>query len=177
MRVKSRAEVISNVITLTNILSPDDLNSLRSSCQIDKTCQFASSSVAASNAFTRGFIGRPNTKPAEQVRSNGNRFITSGKNEDDNELDSGVLRTYYTTYTYFTTLQLEGTTSISTRTEVYSNIKSSGVPVSGLPKNSLIRPSSSRKVPEIKATTAPAIEKLAQNKNRLQYSSISRDSA
>ena len=174
-RVKSRAEVISNVITLTNILSPDDLHSLRSSCQVDKTCQFASSSVAASNAFTKGFIGRPNTKPVEQVRSNGNRFITSGENEKENELDSGVLRTYYTTYTYFTTLQLQGTTSISTRTEVYSNIKSSGVPVSGLPKNSLIRPSSSRKVPEIKATTAPAIEKLAQN--RLQYSSISRDSA
>ena len=176
-RVKSRAEVISNVITLTNILSPDDLHSLRSSCQVDKTCQFASSSLAASNAFTasKGF-GRPNTKPAEQVRSNGNRFITSGKNDKENELDSGVLRTYYTTYTYFTTLQLQGTTSISTRTEVYSNIKSSGVPVSGLPKNSLIRPSSSRKVPEIKATTAPAIEKLAQNKNRLQYSSISRDS-
>ena len=169
-RVKSRAEVISNVITLTNILSPRDLSSLRSSCQIDKTCQFASSSLAAANAFSKGFIGRPNTKPSEQVRSNGNRFISSGK---ENELDNGVLRTYYTTYTYFTTLQLEGSTSISTRTEVYSNIKSSGVPVSQLPKNSFIRPtSSSRKLPEIESTIAPKIE--SQNKNRLQYSSISR---
>jgi len=173
-RVKSRAEVISNVITLTNILSPNDLSSLRSSCQIDKTCQFASSSVAAEEAFTKGFIGRPDTKPSEQVRSNGNRFISSGK-ENENELENGVLRTYYTTYTYFTTLQVGGTTSISSRTEVYSDIKSSGVPVSQLPKNSIIRPSASRNVPEIKPTEAPQIERIAPNKNRLKYSSISRD--
>ena len=168
-RVKSRAEVISNVITLTNILSPDDLASLRSSCQVDQTCQFASSSLSATNAFTKGFIGRPNTKSAdEQIRSNGNRFIS---NEQGNELDSGVLRTYYTTYTYFTTLQIGGTTSISTRTEVYSDIKSSGVPVSQLPKNSNIRPSSTQRIEEIKATEAPQID----GENRLQYSSISRD--
>ena len=42
---------------------------------------------------------------AEEGRANGGRFISSGK-EGENELDNGILRTYYTTYTYFTTLKV-----------------------------------------------------------------------
>ena len=162
-RVKSRAEVISNIITLTNILSPSDLASLKSSCEVDRTCQFASSSLPASAAFTDGFIGRPNTKAVvEEPRSSGQ--------EDSDEEESGlnaILKTFYTTYTYFTTLSFDGTSSISTRTEVYSDVKSSGVPVSVLDSKLFsIRPTSTRKL---------AIEPTSSVAGNLKYSSISRD--
>ena len=171
------------MITLTNILSPSDLASLRSSCQVDQTCQFASSSVSATEAtpdFTDGFIGRPNTRLVEQPLQE--RPRSSGGQESKDRDGSGgvrnalngILKTFYTTYTYFTTLSLDGTSSISTRTEVYSNIKSKGVPVSTLDSNSFaIRPSATKKL-EI-APSSSLVSSSEAPSGRLQYSSISRD--
>jgi len=168
-RIKSREEVISNVVTLTNILDPSDLASLRSSCEVDSTCHFVSSTLPA--VFTTGFIGRPNTKEAfpEVPRSSQDKpeedVIVTGENDDS---DSSVLKTFYTTYTYFTTLFVDGTSSISTRTEVYSDVKSSGVPVSFLEQESLVA---------IQSTDAlqvlPSISSTA-SAGRLEYSSILR---
>ena len=167
-RIKSREEVISNVVTLTNILDPADLASLRSSCEVDSTCHFVSSTLPA--VFTTGFIGRPNTKEAfpEEPRSGGAKVeedvIDVAANDDS---DSSVFKTFYTTYTYFTTLFVDGTSSISTRTEVYSDVKSSGVPVSFLEQQSVA----------IQSTEAlqvlPSISS-SPSAGRLQYSSILR---
>lgn len=162
-RIKSREEVSSNVVTLTNILDPTDLASLKSSCEVDSTCHFVSS--VAPTAFSSGFIGRPNTKEAfpEVPRS-------SGLNEGDaadvvSNGDSGsVLQTFYTTYTYFTTLLVDGTQSIVTKTEVFSDIKSSGVPVSYLSQDSQ----------KIQATEAPRAALSSSTSPRLDYSSIQR---
>ena len=160
-RIKSREEVISNVVTLTNILDPTDLASLRSSCEVDSTCHFVSSTLPA--AFTTGFIGRPNTKDVfpEVPRSSGDKVeddvIVVGQDDENS-----VFRTFYTTYTYFTTLFVDGTSSISTRTEVYSDVKSSGVPVSFLAQESTSI--------VLQTTQAPVSSKL----NRLEYSSILR---
>ncbi len=160
-RVKSREEVISNVVTLTNILGPSDLAKLKSSCEVDSTCQFVSSTAAPSD-FTNGFIGRPNTKTSaafinEDPKSN---------NINDGD-DGGVFKTFFTTYTYFTTLFLDGTSSISTRTEVYSNVQSSGVIIGQTQAPEQIQ-SSSR---------APVISsEPARNSRRLEYSSIARGS-
>jgi len=181
-RVKSREEVISNVVTLTNILSPSDLASLRSSCQVDKTCIFASSGTPAPSPsaapLSSGFVGRPNTKAPvieERPRSGG----VPGQVGDDEEVRleddvNAILRTFYTTYTYFTTLFVDGTSSISTRTEVYSNVKSSGVPVSILsPESVSILPSSSSPPPAITSTSA--VVSGSPSPRRLEYSSIARD--
>ena len=168
-RVKSREEVVSNIVTLTNILHPSDLASLKSSCEVDQTCVFASSSEPP--AFTTGFIGRPNTKPIQERPRSG----VLPKKDDLEEVRlpedvNAILRTFYTTYTYFTTLFVDGTSSISTRTEIYSNVKSSGVPVSILsPESVSILPSSSEPPPQITLTSRPA------NPRRLEYSSIARD--
>ena len=168
-RIKSREEVISNVVTLTNILGPSELAALRSSCEVDSTCHFVSSTLPA--PFSSGFIGRPSTKDVfpEVPRSGGDKveedvITTDAENEDS---ENSVLRTFYTTYTYFTTLFVDGTSSISTRTEVYSDVKSSGVPVSFLVQesSSLILQSSEAVLPAI--AVSPSI-------NRLEYSSILR---
>jgi hypothetical protein len=158
-RVKSREEVISNVITLTNILGPSDLAELKSSCEVDSTCKFISS-TAPVNAFTNGFIGRPNTKEVidEQPRSG---------DAEDVEVD-GIFKTFFTTYTYFTTLFVDGSSSISTRTEVYSNIQSSGVPVSAS-EPPVIASSAIVSLPQ-----AAAIRSSSAAPRRLEYSSIAR---
>ncbi|XP_059094524.1 uncharacterized protein LOC131889443 [Tigriopus californicus] len=170
-RVKSREEIISNIVTLTNILDPTDLASLRSSCEVDSTCQFASSSEVP--AYTSGFIGRPNSREAftEQSQAEGAIRETPDTDEELDEDINGILRTFYTTYTYFTTLFVDGTSSISTRTEIYSNIKSSGVPISILSPESVSILATSSKAIEIESTSSPA------NPRRLEYSSIHRDVA
>ena len=151
-RVKSREEVISNVVTLTNILGPSDLAKLKSSCEVDRTCQFISSTAAPSD-FTDGFIGRPNTKEVinEEPRSN-----------DQNVEDNGVFKTFFTTYTYFTTLFVDGSNSISTRTEVYSNVQSSGVPVAAT------------QAPQATPQDSPIQADPLRGSRRLEYSSIAR---
>ena len=163
-RVKSREDVISNVVTLTNILGPSDLAKLKSSCQVDKTCQFISSTAAPSD-FTDGFIGRPNFKSSQA-------FINEEPKQDKNKnnvVDNGVFKTFYTTYTYFTTLFIDGgESSISTRTEIYSNVQSNGVQVDATeaPRNIL---------PQISSSVPPALPISAEPPaRRLEYSSIAR---
>ncbi len=168
-RVKSREEVISNVVTLTNILQPSDLASLRSSCEVDSTCIFASTASNRPPAFTSGFIGRPNSResvsPAERPRSRARKPVE--EEQSLVEVD-GIFKTFYTTYTYFTTYEVDGEATVSSRTEVYSNVKSDGVPVSVSDVGQLtILPTPSSLV---------AIEKTADpSPRRLEYSSIARD--
>jgi hypothetical protein len=125
-KVKSREEVISNVVTLTNILKSSDIPAVSSSCELDSSCIFHS----APAGFTDGFIGRPNTGPPEQPRSSDsieddeNVSIISSITPTEAQAEAnGVLRTFFTTYTYFSTLFVDGTSTVSTRTEVYSNIQ------------------------------------------------------
>lgn len=146
-KVKSREEVISNVITLTNILKSTDLPSISSSCQLDSSCLFKSTDVLNPEDFSDGFFGRPNTRLAEEPRSGGegrpfagNAIISPSSLDTD---VNAVLRTFFTTYTYFTTLFEAGTSTVSTRTEVYSNEQTALVPVSIIDSNSVsILPSS-----------------------------------
>jgi len=137
-KVKSREEVISNVVTLTNILKPTDIPAVSISCELDSSCIFHSTDILSlpPSGFTDGFIGRPNTGPAELPRNGEGVPIPDANFEDDvsinssispaesHEDSSSILRTFYTTYTYFSTLFVDGTSSVSTRTEVYSNIQS-----------------------------------------------------
>ena len=181
-RIKSREEVISNIVTLTNILSPSDLASLKSSCQFDETCSFASTSSTSLPSPSRGFIGRPNSRLVEERprTSGGLRTHKDEVEENEKEVDevslgedvNAILRTFYTTYTYFTTLFVDGTSSISTRTEIYSNVKSSGVPIS------ILSPESVSILPISPSAVAVEIEPTASSSpsaRRLEYSSIDRD--
>jgi len=137
-KVKSREEVISNVVTLTNILKPTDIPAVSISCELDSSCIFHSTDILSlpPAGFTDGFIGRPNTGPAELPRNGEGVPIPDANFEDDVSISSSIspaeshgdsssiLRTFYITYTYFSTLFVDGTSSVSTRTEVYSNIQS-----------------------------------------------------
>ena len=160
-RVKSREEVISNVVTLTNILGPSDLAKLKSSCEVDKTCQFISSTAVPSD-FTDGFIGRPNTKASV--------INEEPRNSNNNVENNGVFKTFFTTYTYFTTLFVDGSNSISTRTEVYSNVQSSGVPVAATQAPPRLQ-SSAAPNEQVQASADPL-----RGSRRLEYSSIARGS-
>ncbi|CAB4053972.1 unnamed protein product [Lepeophtheirus salmonis] len=146
-RIKSREDIVSNVVTLTNILRPSDLESLKNSCEVDSTCVFATSGPVTKS---KGFIGRPNESKREE---NARRIDSSPINKSVDQEEGSLLKTFYTTYTYFTTLFLEGTSSVSTRTEVYSNIKSSGPP---------------KRLDEVDFTSSSA------SSRKLEYSSIER---
>lgn len=136
-RVKTRKEVISNVITLTNILKASDLPSISDSCRLDSSCLFKSTDRLDPEEFSDGFFGRPNTRLAEEPRTGGGRPIGDldlgdhiiDPTESDGDMNA-VLRTFFTTYTYYSTLFGDGTSTVSTRTEVYSNEQIALVPVS-----------------------------------------------
>jgi len=150
-RVKSREEVISNVITLTNILKSTDLPSISSSCAQDSTCLFKpteSRNIQELSEEFEGTIGRPSSRIVEEApRSNNGRVIPGDEliRPSNLELDvNAVLKTFYTTYTYFSTLFVDGTSSVSTRTEVYSNVQTASVDLDIINSDSIsIRPSSS----------------------------------
>ncbi|XP_071743178.1 uncharacterized protein [Lepeophtheirus salmonis] len=168
-RIKSREDIVSNVVTLTNILRPSDLESLKNSCEVDSTCVFATSGPVTKS---KGFIGRPNESKREE---NARRIDSSPINKSVDQEEGSLLKTFYTTYTYFTTLFLEGTSSVSTRTEVYSNIKSSGVPIDTLNKDNDVTKTSvafqstaSKRLDEVDFTSSSA------SSRKLEYSSIER---
>ena len=168
-KVKSREEVISNVITLTNILKSTDIPAVSSSCELDSSCVFHSTDVLSlptGAGFTDGFIGRPNTGPAEQPRSSGveddkNISIISSisPTESLGDLSNGVLRTFFTTYTYFSTLFVDGTSTVSTRTEVYSNIQTAdGLLGQQLPSDALLPVTSSSFIANSPSQSPPSLD-------------------
>lgn len=179
-RVKSREEVISVVHTITKLLKSTDIPSISSSCQLDSSCLFKSTDVLDVKDFD-GTIGRPNTAPVELPRTGGqgrpvagDEIISpSGVGEDEN----AVLRTFYTTYTYFSTLFVDGTSTVSTRTEVYSNVKSNSVALSHINSDSIsILPTSSFVPTETSPSITPELEPSSVGAvfpvRRLEISSI-----
>jgi len=171
-KVKSREEVISNVITLTNILKSTDLPSISSSCQLDSSCLFKSTDVLNPADFSDGFFGRPNAK--EEPRSGGEGRpinVIQPSNLDDDV--NAVLRTFYTTYTYFTTLFEAGTSTVSTRTEVYSNEQTALVPVSIIGSDSVeILPASSIINTAPTSSSAAELARSVFPRRRLEVSSV-----
>merc|ERR1719350_2018658 len=176
-KVKSREEVISNVITLTNILKSTDLPSISSSCQLDSSCLFKSTDVLNPEDFSDGFFGRPNTRLAEEPRSGGegrpfagNAIISPSSLDTD---VNAVLRTFFTTYTYFTTLFEAGTSTVSTRTEVYSNEQTALVPVSIIGSDSVeILPASSIINTAPTSSSAAELARSVFPRRRLEVSSV-----
>lgn len=179
-RVKSREEVISVVLTVTNLLKSTDIPSISSSCQLDSSCLFKSTDVLDVSDFD-GTIGRPNTRPDEKPRSGGQGRPVSGDEiisptglgDDVN----AVLRTFYTTYTYFSTLFVDGTSTVSTRTEVYSNIKTNSVDLSQINSDSIsILPTSSFVVTAPSTSITPELEPSSVGSvfpvRRLEISSV-----
>jgi hypothetical protein len=181
-RVKSREEVISVVLTVTNLLKPTDIPSIRNSCQLDSSCLLKSTDILDVSDFD-GTIGRPNTRLVEKPRAGGkgrpvaeagDEIISpTGLGEDVN----AVLRTFYTTYTYFSTLFVDGTSTVSTRTEVYSNIKSNSVALSQINSDSIsILPTSSFVISAPSTSVTPELEPSSVGSvfpvRRLEISSV-----
>lgn len=177
-RVKSREEVISNVITLTNILKSTDLPSVSSSCELDSSCKFASTDSAQIKDFSDGFIGRPNTAPVETPRSSGDGRKVSGFAPNNEVVDvDAVLRTFYTTYTYFSTVFDDGTSTVSTRTEIYSNVQTESVAADAASRSAAasILPTSSAKITLISEPTVSSTQQSSISAfpiRRLEVSSI-----
>jgi len=146
-KVKSREEVISVVHTVTNLLKHTDVPSISDSCQLASNCLFTTTNVLDIADFD-GHIGRPNTKPVELPRSGGQGRPVSGdeiiRPTGLGENDNAVVNTFYTTYTYFSTLFVDGTSTVSRRTEVFSNVHTDSVAISQINSNSIsILPTSS----------------------------------
>ena len=112
--------------------------------------------------------------PAERPRSGG-RARRPAVQQEDNALEGvdAIFKTYFTTYTYFTTLEgANGAETVTSRTEVYSNVKSSGVPVA--PSEAAENERANSILPS--PSSLVAIERTADpSPRRLEYSSIARD--
>ena len=170
-RVNSREEVISNAVTLTNILKSTDLPAISSSCELDSSCQFTSTNTLDLKDFSGGFIGRPNTRPVEEsesVRSNAGQKIAGL----DLEIDAdSVLKTFYTTYTLLSTVFKDGTSSVATITDVYSNVQTNGVPV--ISSSEAIKPTSKLSFRTPSASVVPSKSNLSVFPiRRLEVSSV-----
>lgn len=135
-------------------------------------------------------VGRPTTKyfPDLGVNSDDDLFSTVIESVDlEKELstltptlneygDSGVLddelKTFYTTYTYFTTILVDGETEISSRTEIYTNIVT--------PSGHLISPTASRIEPTIslreplfeKGSDPDLLDQVETPQKRILYSNV-----
>ena len=124
-KIKSSEETVSQIQTITNLLKSTDLPSVSSSCAADSRCVFKSAdNLEEIIEFTDGHIGRPNSKLIEKPRSGNGRLITGDEEIRPSVVgDAGELQTSYTTYTYFSTLYYDGTSTVSKHTEVYSNVR------------------------------------------------------
>ncbi|KAJ9599019.1 hypothetical protein L9F63_010476, partial [Diploptera punctata] len=134
--VSSREEVITNVVTST----------------VDRSYILHASDPAVAGLFTQNDassqqpvptsvgIGRPTTKYFPDLGTNPDEDLFSSVIESvdiEKELatptpsldksristeNSNELKTFYTTYTYFTTILVDGETEVESRTEIYTNI-------------------------------------------------------
>jgi len=160
--VKSREEIFSNVFTQTNTLKSTDLPAISSSCELDSSCLFA----------TDGFIGRPNSK--EEPRGQDGRPVSFNIIDDNAHKGTDGLKTFYTTYTHLKTLHAAGTSSVSTITEIYSNVHSEDVPRGVITPVTEILPTSSARITLIsEASISPSRSSIsAFPVRRLEVSSI-----
>lgn len=133
--VSSRKEVVTNIVTSTLDMSQLRSLDLEPALQTDTTIQ--PTSVG---------IGRPTTSfhlPGSDLA--GIDSILDNEQEQEAKqlhatpaLDDsapGGVKTYYTTYTYFTTIFVDGETEISSRTEVYTNyVGSTAIEATAVPE-------------------------------------------
>lgn len=121
--ISSRKEVVTNIVTST--LDMGQLNS-------DDALSNLVAQMGGKDAIqpTSVGIGRPTTsfQPTENnlhgfedIFLDENRNVHATPALDTQNLDLSDIKTYYTTYTYFTTIFVDGETEISSRTEVYTN--------------------------------------------------------
>lgn len=121
--ISSRKEVVTNIVTSTldmgQLSSDDALSNLVA--QMGGKDAIQPTSVG---------IGRPTTsiKPLENdlpgfddIFLESSRDVQATPALDTQHLDLKDIKTYYTTYTYFTTIFVDGETEISSRTEVHTN--------------------------------------------------------
>ena len=159
-RTKSREEVTSEVLTITNLLKLNDLPSISNSCAQDSSCVFKSANTLDEiREFTDGHIGRPSSKIVEAPRSGNGRKIGGDEAIKPTSLDedtNAVLKTFFTTYTYFSTLFVDGTTSVSTHTEVYSNVQTASVALSQINSDSISILPTSTAATEAASSVEPA---------------------
>jgi len=143
--VSSREVVVTNVITSTvdrsYILHASDPAVIGLLAQEDSlVTPSTDSSLSIEPTPTSVGAGRPTTKYfPDLATSSDNDFFSAVIESVDVEKElatstptldkygeSGIsdkeLKTYYTTYTYFTTILVDGETEISSRTEIYTNI-------------------------------------------------------
>lgn len=121
--ISSRKEVVTNIVTST--LDMGQLNS-------DDALSNLVAQMGGKDAIqpTSVGIGRPTTsfQPIENnlhgiddIFLEESREVHATPALDTQNLNLGDIKTYYTTYTYFTTIFVDGETEISSRTEVYTN--------------------------------------------------------
>lgn len=121
--ISSRKEVVTNIVTSTL-----DMGQLSSGDALsDLVAQMGGKDAIQPTSVG---IGRPTTsfQPTENnlpgidaIFLEDNRNLHATPALDTQNLDSSDIKTYYTTYTYFTTIFVDGETEISSRTEVYTN--------------------------------------------------------
>ncbi|PSN29915.1 hypothetical protein C0J52_28132 [Blattella germanica] len=137
--VSSREVVVTNVVTSTV-----DKSYILHASDPAVAGLFARDDVLVSSSIqplpTSVGIGRPTTKYYPDVGTNPDEDLFSSviesvdlekelatptpvlNNLDSSKSDDNELKTFFTTYTYFTTILVDGETEVESRTEIYTNI-------------------------------------------------------
>lgn len=133
---ESSTSVSSREVVVTNVITTTLDNSLATNPAIAGLFITPSASNVLESAPTSVGIGRPTTKYFEDSLNHDDLFSSTLESVDlekelqtatpaldiVNEINENGLKTFYTTYTYFTTVFVDGETEVESRTEVYTNI-------------------------------------------------------
>lgn len=138
MSVSSRKEIVTNVITSTinpTMLRTDlDVSDILSSMTIQPTNVLEETEVSPTTSVG---IGRPTTKfvvlqsdlvQIDDILREEKENVDQQQQQPQlqptevlNDVSKNGIKTYYTTYTYYTTIFVDGETEVLSRTEVYTN--------------------------------------------------------
>ncbi|XP_046393525.1 uncharacterized protein LOC124161269 isoform X2 [Ischnura elegans] len=168
--VSSREVVVTNILTSTlnnvNLATEPALAGLVRDHELSTALPSPSySSDEEENIPTSVGVGRPTTMffsdsdpssstPTAPLLSTPSLNLESTGESTDQTVAKPQLRTFYTTYTYFTTIFVDGETEISSRTEVYTNI---------ITPSGLIQPTATEKPSPIPFTASGESSQSTQN--------------
>lgn len=184
--ISQRKEVVTNVVTSTLdmslIKSDAALADLVASMSVEQTAiQPTKSSPLLKSTIDTDSLKKVSPISIEDIF--GDSIVESNVNQatpvlndsiKGTKIDGSELKTYYTTYTYFTTIFVDGETEIASRTEVYTNFVGQSVKPTQLVEEDKIFSTKKISEAEVKKVKEEADDLLDNNVIQPSYSIMSR---
>ncbi|CAD7094165.1 unnamed protein product [Hermetia illucens] len=121
--ISSRKEIITNVITSTvnpSLLQSNDVTKLLESIA-PSTIVETSENTSTEIITDKTPVAQSDLVRIDNILREDEEHLSTTPSLSDQDIQPSGVKTYYTTYTYFTTIFVDGETEITSRTEIYTN--------------------------------------------------------